>query len=84
MMVRRVDWMGEALKALRSSWLTASEFAQAVGSSTQPSRVELDEMVALGIAVGRERSNRDARAAGQGSGVNPMEYTLSKVWGGNG
>lgn len=80
----RIDWMHECLKLLRCQWSTASEFAEEMGMNKQQASADLAEMLAQGMVASRIRSSGATRASGQMSGINPVEFTLSRVWGGQG
>lgn len=84
-MSARVDWMTETLKGFRSSWLTVAEYAEVIGGNVNRAYDELKDLEDNGILVSRTRDVSVARARGLYNGKrSPIEYTLTKAWGGNG
>lgn len=68
------DWTGEALKVLRAGWVTAPEFADAMGTVfIQGARAQLNQLEAQGLVVSRKRADTTCL-------VTPTEYTLAPAW----
>lgn len=67
----------EALKAMRSNWLTIEQIRQEARSTPNTTRLWIAELVAQGVLHTRTGEKADDR-----NGFAPAVYAVTKEWGG--